>query len=157
MPARAAGVGRRHRLLDHTADVGLEAEGPDLPAAFVEAALALAELTAEPGPAGDAEGGASEATAPISLEAADLVGLAYAWLNELVGRIDVDGALTSVAVERVGADPAGGGWHLVGRVATRPFDDRRVRRRHDVKSATLHGLTVEPSLDGWRLVAILDI
>lgn len=142
---------RRHRSLAHTADAGLHAEAPTLEALFEEAAAALAELSADVAP--DAVPDAAEA---VALEAADLPGLAFAWLNELVGLADArHAALARTAVERV--EEAEGGWRLVARAWFVPRDGRRARARRDVKSATYHRLAVESAGGGWRLTAYMDL
>jgi len=171
---------REHRLLPHTADTGFEALGPDLATAFEEAGYALAGLTADIAPEALLELG-PQALPPLSavrIEGRDLPSLAFAWLGELVGRVDVDGALAAVEVDAVEGGPstvgngdAGAmaaadgeaampteGWRLLARVATLPFDGVRVRRRADVKAATYHGLAVEADPGGgWRLTAYLDV
>lgn len=165
MTLRRRSARRSHRVLAHTADVGIEARGPDLPAIFEEAALALADLTADRsrgtgstmGEGADPVVPASLSTRTVRLEAADPVALAFAWLNELVATIDVDGALAELQVTVVEA-VADGGWRLEAVIATEPFDGSRVRRRADVKSATYHGLAVEPAGAGdWVLTAYLDV
>lgn len=157
---------RGHSLLPHTADTGLEARGPDLAATFEEAGLALAGLTADIAPEALLALGGSEAAGAgrlpplvaVRLEGRDLPALAFAWLDELVGRVDLDGALAAVEVGEVVEDPSAGAWVLRARVATLPFDGIRVRRRADVKSATYHALEVAPDADGgWRLTAYLDV
>jgi SHS2 domain-containing protein len=160
--------GRRfHEALPHTADAGLRACAPDLATLFGEAAAALAELAADVAP--DAR---RTSEARIELRAADLVGLAFAWLNELIGLSDAGrGPLAATAVERIApvrsarlapsADAAAprpaGGWSLVGRAWFARVDGDRVRPRIGVKSATFHGLSVEESPAGWSLVAYLDV
>lgn len=140
-----------HRSLPHTADIGIQADGPDLPLTFAEAALAIGELTAE------VPRGSPTVERRISLEARDLAGLAYAWLNELVSRSDLGEALVGVRVDRVElADD--GPCALRATLTTASFRDPRVRRRHAVKSATYHGLEVVPRrAGGWRLTAYLDV
>lgn len=147
---------RGHELLAHTADVGLRATGPDLPALFEEAGSALADLMA------DVARGAVELPAEtVRLEAADLPALAYAWLNELVGLADARrAALVGAAVERIDRRVLLGPvdrWHLVGVVGLVPLADPAVRPRLGVKSATYHRLVVEPVGDGWALTAYLDV
>ena len=153
-------------MLAHTADVGIEARGPDLASVFEEAALAVAELTAdrsvETPPAVDpgaarARPDPQRAARAVRHEASDPAALAYAWLNELVATIDIDGALADVRVTAV-ASARDGRWTLEGAIVTEPFDGARVRRRADVKSATYHGLVVEPVGEaGWVLTAYLDV
>lgn len=174
---------RGREILPHTADTGLRAWAPDLPGLFEEAAAAVAEIAAEvpaevravvasgvpgggiaagvPGdgiasgvPGGGTVVGADEDR--LLLEAPDLVGLAFAWLNELVGLADVrHAALAGTSVRRVGV--AAGGCQIEARAW---FVDRAapgVRLRHDVKSATYHGLVVEREGETWSLTAYLDI
>jgi SHS2 domain-containing protein len=159
---RAPGPSRGRRVLAHTADVGLEAHGPDLASVFEEAGLALAELTADRPPAArdpgvDDRGRPTRPERPVHLASRDLVALAFAWLNELVATVDVEGALASVVVTDV-LEGAEGRWELFASIGTEPFDVKRVRRRADVKSATYHGLAVEPEPGGgWSLTAYLDV
>ena len=142
---------RGHEILAHTADAGLRAEAPDLPALFEEAAAALGELGGEVAP--DAPLGTPDA---IALEASDLAALAFAWLHELVGLADLrHAALARAEVTRVqGID---GSWRLTGRAWFVPRDGRSARPRRDIKSATYHGLAVERSGGGWRMIAYLDL
>ena len=166
-PSPPPGDRRFHEALPHTADAGLRACAPDLAALFEEAAAALAELAADIAP--DAR---RTSEARIELHAADLVGLAFAWLNELIGLSDAGrGPLAATAVERIAsigsarpaasADAAApgppGGWSLTGRAWFARVDRDRVRPRLGVKSATFHGLSVEESPVGWSLVAYLDV
>lgn len=179
--AAGTAVPRGHRILPHTADAGIAAEGPTLEALFEEAAAAIAELSADvdraaptqagegPGAAGSgpaeapgsgpATGGGSEPGAivrrSVELSAPDLVGLAFAWLNECIGLVDVVGAIVGCRVFAVDARPDGA--RLRASVDLVPFDGVRVRRRADVKSATYHGLAVEPVAGGWTLTAYLDL
>jgi len=153
---------RRHEIVGHTADMGLTAAAPDLPSLFEEAALALAEASAdldaravEPS---DREVEAGEA---IELETDDHVALAYAWLNELIGLAQARGrALARTEVARVERTPDGAGWRLLGRAWFVPFAEGEgpgARARLDVKSATYHRLAVRRGRGGWRLTAYLDV
>lgn len=147
--ARPDRVLRGHETLPHTADVGIRAVGPDLPALFEEAALAVAEIAADPV--------SRAADRPVAVEKVDLLGadlpaLVFAWLNELIGLVDIHGPLVRVEVQVV--EPvAGTGWRLRGGAA---FGGTAAARL-DIKSATYHGLAVEPVEGGWRLTAYLDV
>ena len=141
---------RRHEILAHTADVGIRAQGPDLEATFEEAAAALAELSA------DRDDGATPgASHPVSLQAGDLVALAFAWLNELIGLVDTRGALARAQVDDIAEAPSH--WLLRGTVTLAQWDGRAARRRLDLKSATYHRLAVERIRGGWSLTAYLDV
>lgn len=166
-PSAPTRAHRSHEAVPHTADAGLRACAPDLAALFEEAAAALAELAADVAP--DAR---RTSEVRIELRAADLAGLAFAWLNELIGLSDAGrGPLAATAVERIAplgsarpapsADAAAprpaGGWSLIGRAWFARVDRDRVRPRVGVKAATFHGLFVEESPAGWSLVAYLDV
>lgn len=181
--AAGTAVPRGHRILPHTADAGIAAEGPTLEAVFEEAAAAVAELSADvdrsalapveeqaaeqaeaasgaaaAGGSPTAEGGSTGTPLvrrSVELTAPDLVGLAFAWLNECIGLVDVAGAIVGCRVFAVAEDADGA--RLRASVDLVPFDGVRVRRRADVKSATYHGLAVEPRPGGWSLTAYLDL
>jgi SHS2 domain-containing protein len=151
----------RHETLDHTADAGLRATSPDLAGLFVEAAAALAELAADLTP--EAE---SIALERIELEASDLAGLAYKWLNELIGLADIRrAALAGTHIELLEEVPPPGDpddeaswrWRLRGSARFVALDGRTARSRLGVKSATYHDLRVEPVERGWTLTAYLDV
>lgn len=153
---RATRPGRRHAITPHTADAGLLAVAPTLPELFEEVAIALGTFTADVMPY--ARVAAREA---VELEGADLAGLAYAWLNELVGLGDLQhGALVEATVERIDgpADAQSGGpWRLHGHVGLVPYSSGSVRPRRNVKSATYHRLVVRHRGGRWTMRAYLDI
>lgn len=147
---------RRHAIVAHTADAGLTAHSPTLPSLFEEAASALASFTADLQP-----GVRASAWEPVELEAIDLPGLAYAWLNELVTLGDVHrAAVVEATVERIDDPteaPSVRAWRLHGRVGLRPYASGDARQRRQVKSATFHRLAVERRGRGWAMRAYLDV
>jgi SHS2 domain-containing protein len=145
---------RGHEIIPHTADTGLRAWASDLCGLFEEAAAALAEIAAD---VSQVPLSADQQDAvPIILEAEDLAGLAFAWLNELVSLADVRrAALAGTSVQRVDSAPGRCGLRALARYIER--DTPGVRPRHDVKSATYHGLVVEGEAGGWSLTAYLDV
>jgi len=147
LPSR---VTRGHEPIPHTADVGLRAWGPSVADAFEEAAVGLVKLGL-----GRPIGGRAGLWESIELEADDLEGLAYAWLNELIAIGEIHrAAVTAVADLRVeGPGPA----QLVARVGLRRFAGSADRPLRHLKAATYHGLRVWPSGSGWTLVAYVDV
>ena len=139
-----------HEILGHTADVGLRAWGPDLASVFEEAAGALAELSADPD-----VGAGHAASETVTLQADDLVALAYGWLNELIGLIDIRGPLLRVTLDEVAEGRSE--WRLRARVGLLPWDRASTSRRLDLKSATYHRLSVARIRGGWLLTAYLDV
>ncbi|MGO9206207.1 MAG: archease [Candidatus Limnocylindrales bacterium] len=142
--------GRSHGYLPHTADAGLVARAPTLAGLFEEAALALAELAAD-------NPGVEGAPVPAGpLNAGDLGGLAFAWLNELIGLAESAGqALVGATVTRL--DRAGDGWIVEGRALLAPWGEAGLQARRHVKAVTFHRLVVEEGPAGFALAAYVDL
>jgi SHS2 domain-containing protein len=147
---------RTHSLIPHTADAGFTAAAPGVSALFEEAALALSELSFDIDP-----GLGPTSTEAIELAAGDVVGLAFAWLNELIGLTELHRAAllgTSVHIRAPDGDAAAAGeWTLRAVCDLRRFAAGGARPRRPPKSATFHGLTVRPAERGWEMVAYLDV
>jgi SHS2 domain-containing protein len=153
-PALERRPARGHRSVGHTADAALDAWASQLPELFEEAAAALADLAAVV-PAGTP----ARDRVVVEARSADLEGLAFAWLNELIGLAEVHlAALGVVTVETLEAsDPDGRAWRLVGRIALHGYDESGVRSLRHVKAATFHGLRVRQQPGRWRLHAVVDL
>jgi SHS2 domain-containing protein len=167
---RGGAEARGHGSVAHTADVGLQATAPDLPALFEEAALALSEIAADVLDRGDPASPSEPAHASVRivLAAPDLPALAFGWLNELIGLADARrAALVSTRIEAIN-DPPGAAsaadeelwtprdWTLEAVARFAPFGSS-VRPRLGVKSATYHGLDVRSGERGWSMTAYLDV
>jgi SHS2 domain-containing protein len=94
----------------------------------------------------------------VEIEADDLVGLAFAWLNELIGLAQARGEAVS-RTEVSAVEETATGWRLRARAVFEPYTDDggAARARLDVKSATFHRLEVGPADGGWVLTAYLDV
>jgi SHS2 domain-containing protein len=134
--ARPSRDARSHR------DAGA-ATSPDLAGLFVEAAAAFAEL------AGRRRRGRASPSSGSSSRHPDLAGLAYEWLNELIGLADPARSARRHGdrsppsrLRGSGTRSRGDGdsWAAPGRA----LDGRTARSRLGVKSATYHGLRVDP-------------
>ena len=129
--------------LDHTADVGLVLEAPDLPELLRRAALALGWLLTEAPPPAVSE------TRSLEVEAEDAAALLRSWLRELLHWHEDDGFLPAEvrvdqAVEgRVRAVVAGG-----------VPEAEPVR---EIKGVTFHDLVAEPRGGGWWGRVVFDV
>jgi SHS2 domain-containing protein len=132
------------RLLEHTADLGLEARGADLCAALDRAVAALGCILAgqeqadlSPGPA-------------LELTEDDPDALVVALLSECLFQLEVEGWLARGA--RLEPLPHGG---VHGRLLGEPWDPER----HDgvaIKAITWHQLSVERGPQGLTITAYVD-
>ncbi len=131
------------RGIDHTADIGLEVEAPDLPELFRRAVLAtLWLLSEEPQPSG------SESRS-LDLKGEDLASILRACLTEVLYWQQVEGFATNeLDVHRIE------GRELRATASGGPATDAAVR---EIKGVTLHGLVVEKTDDGWLARVIFDV
>jgi SHS2 domain-containing protein len=133
----------RHRFVEHTGELELVLEAPDLPSLFEEAARALADLMAE-----DAGGPPTAPPEHVELAAADRASLLVDWLNELVYRADVAKRVYH-DVHVVRATDRALRATLRGREPTAP--------RTAVKAATWHRLSVRETAVGLAATVVLDV
>jgi SHS2 domain-containing protein len=142
------------RGLEHTADVGLEVEAPDLPELFRRAALGTTWLVLE----GEVGEGAGESRI-LELAEEDLPSLLRSWLRYLLFWQDTEGfAVTdaSVAFRPVPlcSSPDGQAFGLRARVEGRVHPGPWVR---EIKGVTLHGLEAVRRGEGWYGRVIFDV
>ena len=135
-----------HQILDHTADVILRVDAPDLRGLFFDAVVGLYAVI-----------GQLEATGPdveqrIELHASDRAELLRDWLGEALLLFEMRGLLV-----RGSAD-----WRLTARqlettVRLAAVDRRRSKLEREVKAVTYHELSVAPTSGGWSATVLLDI
>lgn len=145
---------RGHEIGEHTADARIHAWAATLPELFEEVALGLARLSAE------VEAGSRISWSEVELHARDLDGLAFVWLNELIGVAELERrAVASIDVagtERLaGGEPEG--WRLRARVGLVDYGPGGSHALRHVKAATMHGLHVREEAGGWTVEAVVDI
>jgi len=133
----------RHRFVEHTGELELHLHAADLAALFEEAARALAQTMAE-----DARGAPTQPEAHVEITSADRETLLVDWLNELVGRAEIEKCVYwDVHVTRANDT------HLEatvrGRAPTSP--------RTAVKAATWHRVRVSPTPTGVDATIVLDV
>jgi len=144
------------RALEHTADVGLEVEGADLPELYLRGAFGAMWLVLERKPA---TAGVTEESRDLSLREEDLPALFRSWLRALLfweeteEFVTVDASLVFLPVPLCSASD-GQAFGLQARI--RGIRDRGPRVR-EIKGVTLHDLVVERQGEGWRGRVIFDV
>jgi SHS2 domain-containing protein len=135
-----------YRLLNHTADFGLEIYGPDMAGLFARAALSLFDVLLENRPK---RGGRARR---IEIEGQDRADLMINWLRELLYRFNGEArVLCGVEILSIAET------HLSARILLEPYSARRHRIRNEIKAVTYHQIEVGPADDGWRARVIFDI
>jgi SHS2 domain-containing protein len=133
-------------VFDHTADLGLRIQSPELNGLFVDAGRALLSvIVSEPRAVEPRE------SVTLQIAANELEYLFFDWLNELLYLFESKRFLArefEATVEESG---------LSATVRGETYDPARHVLAHEVKAVTYHGLTVEQSPNGWQAEVILDI
>jgi len=135
-----------YRILDHTADVGLEAEGATLAEAFANAATGMYSIMVH------LDRVSERVQRPVQVKAKDAEGLLTAWLLELLFITEVEG-LVFRRFDVQEASPR----HLAAVAHGEPLDPQRHPKGAVVKAVTRHALEVGPIDGGYRVRVILDI
>jgi SHS2 domain-containing protein len=133
-----------HTFEEHTSEVQVHLEAPDLPALFEEAGRALAELMV-----GEAAGAAqTDGWEDVELRASDRETLLVDWLNELIFRGEVAKKVyVQFEIRRLGER------ELKAAICGYEPGDLRTA----VKAATLHGLQITQQPTGWSGTVVLDV
>lgn len=148
-------------ILEHTADVGIRAQGGSLEELFEQATRGLAVIVGIWAPASDPgrPDDVHSEQMPIELEARDLGALLVDWLGEIVYLSDVTtGVLTRVQAEkvRVRHSSPSGGCRATGTLWLGPGADADVEGTA-VKAITYHRLKVAPTPAGWMAEVYVDV
>ena len=135
----------RFEFFEHTADVGIRAEGATLAEAFEAAAFGLFTHIADP-----ARVVAREART-VHLEADAPETLLVDWLEEVRYLSEVEQLVFARFEVQLHEAP----WRLEGRAWGERYDAAKHGHMHEVKAITRHGLKVETTPP--RVEVILDI
>ncbi len=134
------------RLLEHTADMGIEAFGETPEELFRQAALGLREIIFGPSEIASVE------EKQIQIEGCDREELLVGWLSEIIYYMETRGFVPSTFdVSEAGPD------RLSAWLSGEPFDRRRHHIDREVKAITYHQIVVEEVHDGWRARLYVDL
>ncbi len=135
-----------YRLVDHTADLGLEVFGKTGEELFANAASAVRELIV------DRKGTEPTVVREISVEGADREDLLVNFLREVLFLFNGEKMVpTSFTIEELDDR------HLRGKVRVAAYDPARHRVRREIKAVTYHGTEVVETPAGWRARVIFDV
>jgi SHS2 domain-containing protein len=135
---------KKFELIEHTADLGLAAYGETLAEAFANAAGGMFSIIAEP------DGVKVVESRRVEIDADDVEGLLFEWLNALLYYFDVEGIIfrrfdiIDLKERRLAAECYG-----------EKYDPARHRLKTGVKSATYHMLEVDRTRN--RVQVIFDV
>lgn len=135
--------------LEHTADVGIRVGATDLERLFADALRGLTDVMTE------VERVEPQLEERIELEAEAFDLLLVDWLSEAVYLFETRGLIFSEA--QVELSETARGVHLRAAVRGEAHDPERHPHRVAIKAVTYHGLTLEPSDEGWLATVIFDI
>ena len=133
-----------YEILEHTADVGLEARGETLEDLFATATEGMAVIAGawHPGPG---------RKVPLTVDGNDLGGVLVEWLSEALYEQDAHNAsLASVRLDEVRSSEARGS------IEVRPFAGAP-SEGVQIKAVTYHQLAVEKTAEGWTATVFFDI
>lgn len=126
---------KKYTIIDHTADIGLEAVGETLEEAFANAAVGMFDILSD--------GSFIDITTSlkVKVEGDDLQELLVNYLTELLFLYEVKGVLFGKFTVTI--SELGGTWELAGRAKGEMFDVRKHNYPLEIKAVTYHMLAVE--------------
>jgi SHS2 domain-containing protein len=135
-----------YRLLEHTADMGIEATAKTPEELFAQAAYGLLDIMA-----GDSRAAAREERV-VELTAVDHGELLVHWLNEILYLFETHGFFPAdFEVEEAGTT------RLRARIRGEPFDPPRHAVEREIKAVTYHQLTVQKTDGLWLARVYVDL
>ncbi|MCD6450951.1 MAG: archease [Acidobacteria bacterium] len=135
----------RYRLIDHTADVGIEVFGKSLPELFENAAFAMFHLMAS------LDSVSQKKAFSFSFEEESLEDLLHSWLGELLYRFSLDHLIFShFQVEELGDNI------LRAKAFGERYDPTRHQLLLEIKAVTYHQLEVKKINALWGARVIFD-
>ncbi|MEE9187313.1 MAG: archease [Bacteroidota bacterium] len=135
-----------YSILEHPADLGIEARGKTLSEAFEEAAVGLTSIIVDL----DSVSAINDRT--LTVDAEDAESLLVRWLSELLYLYDGEGFLTKeVDIQQFSRT------RLQANLRGNTYVEGKHRTRLDVKAVTYHQLEIQEVPGGWYVRVYLDI
>jgi SHS2 domain-containing protein len=137
-------------LLDHQADVGLQATGPTLAIALADGVRGMLGLMVDPTTVQPRH------TFAVDASGSDPGSLYVDLLNAVLAAKDIHNVFFH-DIEIDTLEEHDDGWHVSCRLYGEPIDLERHAVDSDVKAATYGGLRVQQDDQGWLLRCVLDL
>lgn len=135
-----------YRVLDHTADLRIRVEGPDMIALFLHAVAALYDLQFKRAP------GPSDHDGAIEIRGLDMEDLLIKMLNECNYRFQAEAEVfCEIAIESLEQG------RLVAAYRSRRVDLPGLSPEAEIKAATYHDLKIEKTKDGYGVNIVFDM
>jgi len=126
---------KRYSVIDHTADIGLEASGESIEEAFENTAFGMFDILS------DGSGIDLARSLDVMVEADDIEELLVNFLTELLYLYDVEGLLFCDFSVRI--MESSGTWELKGVAGGETFDREKHNYPLEIKAVTYHMLEVK--------------
>jgi SHS2 domain-containing protein len=140
-----------YRILDHTADIGIEVQGETREDLFSQAAIALIGLLTDRARLG----GTTEKI--IRVEGSDTAGLWINYLREILYLYDGESFIVKDVQRIVWEENSVTGLHLTAHCFGEIYDPRRHIIKTEIKAVTYHYAEVARTPTGWKGVFIVDV
>jgi len=138
---------KNYRVIEHTADLALSIQAPDLAGLFKNSASAIFEISTEKI---NFYNQASPKKISIKQQAATLEELFINWLNELLSLSSAKGLVfTNFKINKISAGA------LDAVVTAEGSSGYKINK--EIKAATYSGLKLQNSGNGWQVEVILDV
>ncbi len=135
-----------YKLIEHTADMGIEARADSLVDVLREMAQGLKTLIFGASPV------SAKLDTEIIVQAEELTELLVCWLNEIAYWSERDNLVPAEFCIEMVSDTV-----LHGTVSGEPFDPRRHTVERQVKSVTYHQACLEEVPEGWHARVYVDL
>lgn len=138
-----------YRLLEHTADLGIEVSAGTVEELFRESLRAMTDCLTRLDRVGIDE------TRGVALEASGLEQLLVSWLTEAIYLHETEGLVLADGIVQI--EKSNDGWSLTGSLSGEPFDLSHHGLKVLIKAVTFHQLEVQQREEGWTARIIFDI
>lgn len=133
-------------LIDHTADLGMEVFGCDLPELYTNAAKALFDILVR----GPEEGGGLRHN--LRIRGADAADLMVNWLRELLFIWNVQQQIViAVTVAEISQTK------LNAKIVTKAYNPDNHDILREIKAVTYHRIAVQKQKSGWQARVFFDV